>query len=219
MWICSAGYGLIPISSSVAPYSATFRTGDPDSVCRGQNSASQARQSWWQTLASWHGPQPGSPRTLAELARRNPDVPILVIASKDYLDAVCPDILEAARTLAGKELLSVLSAGAGSVRELHEHLLPCDARLQPAVGGALLSLNTRLASVGTRGLARATSVIPRDATIFAELGERLPQRAAMKRSPLTDAEVKKYISAGLEQNLRQRASTMLRQLRQGGTSM
>ena len=57
LWVCSAGYGLIPASAPSAPYAATFTPGNADSVPDGAEGAS----AWWNALASWEGPLPQSP--------------------------------------------------------------------------------------------------------------------------------------------------------------
>ena len=55
LWICSAGYGLIPGHAAVKPYSATFSSGKLDSIGPG---AAQ----WWQELSSW---RPAFGRTIS----------------------------------------------------------------------------------------------------------------------------------------------------------
>ena len=52
-WVCSAGYGLVPLSAKLKSYSATFTSGDPDSV--------PEPTEWWTALAEWEGPEPGQP--------------------------------------------------------------------------------------------------------------------------------------------------------------
>src|SRR5262245_47229972 len=34
IWVCSAGYGLVPLGAELRPYSATFTAENPDAVCR-----------------------------------------------------------------------------------------------------------------------------------------------------------------------------------------
>jgi hypothetical protein len=113
VWICSAGYGLVPLASRLAPYSATFGMGHPDSICGGKRAAA-AREMiriWWGLLGAWEGPAPGSPRTIADLARTSPRCPLVVVASENYLDAVRTDLGEAVQHLVDAQQLSIISAG------------------------------------------------------------------------------------------------------------
>src|SRR4051812_28481928 len=71
---------------------------------------------------------------------------LLVALSNDYLTAVADDLRKGAATLAGPDRLAVICAGADTLAGLEAHLLPCDARLQAVAGGALASLNVRLAA-------------------------------------------------------------------------
>ena len=53
-------------------------------------------------------------------------------------------------------------------------------------------------------------------SLFTELLARSPRPAARRRTPLTDAEVKRHIREALGRDPRQRPTAMLRQLRGGG---
>jgi hypothetical protein len=68
---------------------------------------------------------------------------LLVAVSVPYLRALTRD-LNAARVKApGK--VAVICGGASRGHPLADLLLPCDAGLQPVVGGALTALNARVA--------------------------------------------------------------------------
>src|SRR5690606_27064373 len=91
IWICSAGYGLIPSWAKVCPYASTFMACHADAVFKTRvpgYAHKDARIKWWKMLAEWEGPVPGQPRTVTALAESRPDQPMLVIASAPYLQAM-----------------------------------------------------------------------------------------------------------------------------------
>src|SRR5262245_59621662 len=49
LWVASAGYGLIPGAASIRPYSATFASGNPDSVFTHQLGEIRLdiHRAWW----------------------------------------------------------------------------------------------------------------------------------------------------------------------------
>jgi hypothetical protein len=59
-----------------------------------------------------------------------PDSPMILAASKNYLDAVYDDLLAAAHQLHSTSQLAVISAGTSRLAELSANLVPADARLQ-----------------------------------------------------------------------------------------
>lgn len=142
--IVSAGYGLIQSRDPIKPYSATFALGGADSVHGPSGRRVQALQSWWSALSRWPGPG-GGPRTLKELATRNPGAPMIIVASGSYLVAVEPDLRAARDALADPSLLIVCSVGSKVSNWVADHQLPVDSRLTRIVGGSSVSLNARLA--------------------------------------------------------------------------
>jgi hypothetical protein len=53
LWVISAGYGLVPATACLHPYSATFAGSHPDTVTVSENNGSPRRellQKWWSTL-------------------------------------------------------------------------------------------------------------------------------------------------------------------------
>jgi len=60
LWVCSAGYGLIPADGPIRPYSATFAGTHPDRVPGGRRGAA----AWWAGLADYPAPGNG-PRSFA----------------------------------------------------------------------------------------------------------------------------------------------------------
>jgi hypothetical protein len=215
--VCSAGYGLISLTSRLLPYSATFSEGQVDSVCAGRTGDTTANLStWWQTVASWEGPDPVGPRSLAELARRFPRRPLLLAVSANYLKALQRDVLEANGHLARSELLSILSTGADNNGNCGQHLLPCDARLQTLVGGARSSLNVRLAAKVLQEVSVADLKLPALSQQFEEWLTSCPPVAIIRRTPMSDEDVRNYVRVALEVEPNLRPTPLLRRLRDQG---
>jgi hypothetical protein len=188
--VLSAGYGLIPLDALVRPYAATFAPNHPDSVTAAvtQGGASDARRAWYEHLAQWRGPEPASPRTLAELASEHKNSIVLVAGSDHYLDAVATDLLEAAQTLRSGRL-AVFSAGTENHRTLDPYRVPCNATLQAELGGPLNSLNVRCLRYAL-GHAKAGGLeLPALKNTFGRLLKAQPERTKHNRRPLSDDEV------------------------------
>lgn len=195
IWICSAGYGLISPQSRVHSYSATFAANDVNSVTNGSQGRDRrnAANQWWTKLAQWRGPGPQSVRSLTKLARKHPNDPLLVVASRDYLLAVEDDLKNAAKELRSPSLLILISAGTRQLGTLSAHLLPCDARLQGCLGGTRVSLNARIAR---RLIANSTASkidVPSAKRYLSTLLRAQPNIVRVSRIQSTNAEVKRFI--------------------------
>ena len=205
VWICSAGYGLIPYNAWIKPYAATFASGHRDSVSLGKSSdqIQTANQSWWQSLAlSWEGPSPGTPRSLHAIPTLCGRAPMLIALSSDYLSAVLKDIEQLLSNEYYREHLAIVSCGTTTLDgPLGRNLLPCDARMQGAVGGVRASLNVRIAA-HLLGQLRHSS--PSYATLF-QLCQRIEKKpiAKFRRKTLSDDRVRAFISRqlGKDQNI------------------
>jgi len=217
LWVCSAGYGLIPASAPVRAYSATFSLNHPDSVLsRFRENGGRPGAEWWNCLKCWSGPRTGEPRSFGDLARRYSRDPLLVVASPIYLKAVQGDLKSAMQSLRDPELLIVVSAGVGSFGSLSPWVLPCDARLQRVLGGALMSLNVRIAR---RILTRFTKWPLRCcelSRVFKILVDRQPPLVIQERRPRTDSQVRQFIGRHLRRNANIRHTPLLRLLRDQG---
>jgi hypothetical protein len=218
LWVCSAGYGLIPLEAPIVPYSATFSRGHADSVWRAGESMSapEAVRRWWEGLGAWVGPSPGAPRTLQALAARDPGAGICVVASPTYLDAMREDLVEAAGALERRDSLVLISAGTDRLEGLEENLLRFDWRLQGSagpLGGAAMSLNVRVArllleggwepsaaALNRRVKALASGIPPRQPKV----GERVPPER-----------VEEFVRRELSLDPVARATPLLRKLRDG----
>ena len=75
------------------------------------------------------------------------NVPLLVVASPDYLQAIDQDLSGAVAALSRSESLPYRFCRNETLGKLTDHLLPCDARLQSCLGGTRGTLNIRIADV------------------------------------------------------------------------
>ena len=219
VWVCSAGYGLVAIDAAVRPYSATFSVNHPDTVCRWRtpgNNSGRNSLAWWDRLQAWAGPEPESPRSIAQVAKSSPEFPLLVVASSNYIRAIAQDLRRAAECLADPDLLSVISTGTKSLRGLDANLILSNSSLQRTLGGSLISLNIRLA----RAILSETPHQNLRAPILrAQVGrlveDSLPV-SKVARPRVSDKEVLSFIEASLNEDPRTSWSALLRRLRDGG---
>ena len=217
LWVCSAGYGLVPVDAPLKPYSATFSPG-PDSVHRPERdslSPSEANERWWSLLSGYAF---GShPRSIGELHDANRENRLIIVASERYLRALRGDLLSATRLDPERALF--VSSGYPSNDGLSEFLLPADARLQPRVGGVRQALNARLAlwAVEERSEGEGFDSVRRR---FARRLARAPELQKFDRTPMTDESVRRFLREGIREQLRKGArpahSPLLRALRDDG---
>ena len=196
IWICSAGYGLISSQSRVHAYSATFAANDANSVTNGSGGKARihAAKQWWTKLAQWKGPDQQPVRTFSELARKYPNEPLLVVASRDYVLAVEDDLQNAAKELNNPSLLMIISAGTRRLGILTAHLLPCDARLQHCLGGTRLSLNARIARRLIGNSTASKIDVPSAKRYLAALLRAQPHIPAPSGIRSTNSEVRRFIT-------------------------
>jgi hypothetical protein len=209
-WVCSAGYGLVPITAPLRPYAATFTPGHPDSV----GSTTASIQDWWDHHTDWHGPVADFPRSLASLGVGAPRAHLLVVLSAMYLRACVRDLIALAEQLRESEQLTIISIGGAAPPELREFVLPADGHLQTVVGGTLGALNVRLAAQ----LLRSTLNTVPDRRVFADSLAQLQQQAGRRpvfqRTPMTDDQIRAFILERLTEDSTHTA--LLRQLRGSG---
>ena len=208
LWVCSAGYGLIPADAPIRPYSATFSANHPDGVPGGRAGAS----AWWAALGEWPGPV-DAPRSLAQLAATSRSTQILLVLSAQYLAACRDDVLAAASKFDSSGQLSIISAGTKPDPDLVQYLLPSDARLQNVMGGTRQSLNVRIAAnLLVSGITDHSAM----RNYLAWLLAAQPPMLRYERSSMTDEQVSRYIREQLRTNPSTTRTQLLRQLRESG---
>ena len=208
--VASAGYGLIRPETLLAPYSATFGMGHPDSVVADQVSSLQVqRQHWWSALQRWNGPE-GVRITLPTLARQGP---VIVAMSFPYISALETEILLAENASPGQVM--IVSTG-GVTSGLQAIQLPGDGRLQNVFGGSLQALNVRTARSVVECVGEAGLDLPTAAQHLESLLATAGHLKRFDRKRLDDAEVQAFIRSAFASNPRVACSPTLRGLRDQG---
>ena len=218
IWVCSAGYGLLNLDSMVKPYSATFSSSHPDTVCRWGDGKYRRgnKRLWWDLLGQWSGPDTTSPRSIAGLAATFPTYPLLVVASRDYMEGLLDDCREARNALADPDLLSIVSAGSRDLPGLNPNLIPSDVSLRWLVGGSVRAFNIRY----TRKILLETDYQELRAPVlhrkFSEIVAQSPRPPAISRAKISDGEVWGFIWTSLEQQGLAGHTRLLRRFRDSG---
>lgn len=207
LWVASAGWGLIPATATIRPYSATFTAGHPDSIPDGRRGC----VAWWDAVTHWQGPAPGAPRSLAALVADNPRDRVLVALSQAYF-AACTNDLTAAATAAADGQLTLIATGVRHP-DFTNWQLAADARLQLLLGGTRSSLNARV----TAHLLRA-GLTDHDAMQrhLRRMLAKAPALPIFTRRRLTDAQIIRYIRQRRQRQPTVSRSRLLTELRQAG---
>jgi len=227
LWVVSAGYGLIPATAELVPYSATFARYDNDSVFGFDhgNDDRKCSKEWWRLLAERHLEQNGSPRRISDLIKQNSGDFFLFTVSHDYLEAIEDDLIEGIESLPSKNDLLVITSKTYSNLKLEEFTLVSDARLQ-CDSLCLVDCNKHLLRKGIRGTigARLTEFLIRYSADF-ELNsskmrdfvhskiETSPDLMTFSRARLNDADVKEFIQKELKHDQHVSCTFLLRKLR------
>ena len=140
-------------------------------------------------------------------------MPLLVVASPDYLQAMDQDLTRAAAALSRRDLLLIISAGMRTFGTLTHHLLPCDARLQSCLGGTRGTLNIRIARHLLQYMGRRPISLDRQKAQLGRLLSKQPPIEPYYRRVVTDEEVKKFIRLELNRNGSASRSVLLRKFR------
>ncbi len=220
LWVISAGFGLLSLDAPIPAYSATFSTRHPDTVVLPDSlsvapQAASCKRDWWNELIahSWARERPIS---ITDLAREFNDCPLLIAASCNYLRAVQDDLTQAAGCLKSSNLLALVSGGTEDLGSLTGNLVPCDARLQPLVGGILRSLNVRALRYYLSNCGREQPGLRTMKTAFQEMLERAPVRVRDQRAPVSDDELRRFVNAAISTRDRISHTSLLRELRASG---
>lgn len=221
LWIASAGYGLVSINAPLFPYAATFATRHADSVAvtRGDGTRAQKQhQAWWRALAARVGPDASAPRSVAALAAVHPDAPVLVIGSPSYIMAMEQDLIAARQTLIDPEQLIIVSSAPPSTCGIARNWVVTSARLQPAVGGSLTSLNARIARKILCEYSARELRAERLRTNIAATIAQMPSRKPPTRKAVADVHVASFIRRELATEPTLAPSRLLTRLRASGVS-
>lgn len=221
LWVASAGYGLVAIDARLHPYAATFATQHADSVAISAGDGPRAKeenQAWWQALTAQSGPDVGAPRSVSALAAARPHNPLIIVGSPGYINAMERDLLAARQELDSPDRLIIVSSAPPSECRMKANWVTTSARLQPIVGGSLISLNARIARKILRDHAVDELRASRLRALLAKATAKAPPRARTARKTVTDAQVARFIRQELAADPRQTHTRLLKLLRAGGWS-
>jgi hypothetical protein len=222
LWVVSAGYGLIPSSTTLHPYSATFTPGLPDSVCPPSVLAADRSlylRQWWQSLSYRRGPQPSAARRVRDLVEDSRDSFVLVIASGNYVAAIEDDLVLARKALRDSDHLIVISGESPSFpRSVLPNRVTVDARLQPRMGGALATLGARIAREILQGVGKLEMSAMQLQQRYRALSMRQKTAPFRAGSRMSDEDVRTYLDRRLAQRPESRHTPLLRALRDSGRS-
>ena len=132
LWVISAGYGLVSADKPIKAYSATFASGQPDSVWRGEADGvrPEALQAWWGSLPH--------ETSLSQLVASRGNPVVLVVAGSAYMDALAHDLGHV--TSAGhNERFFTICAG----KPTGVAALSVKAQDSTTLGGTLSAVNAR----------------------------------------------------------------------------
>ena len=214
VWVCSAGYGLVNIEAKLKPYSATFSSGDIDSI--EVSSESNDRETWWDGFASSDISGINSPRSIRELMKNASSDTFLFCLSDSYLRSVGKDLTLGINSGIEPENILILSTGHKGTGILGTHQIPSSSTLTKHLGGSLNSLNTRVARMMIMDASKYPLVLGVQKKRMSSLLKTLRPVVKLNRTRLSDAEVIGFIKKEL--NLEDNASNskLLRRLRDSG---
>jgi hypothetical protein len=143
-------------------------------------------------------------------------VPLLVVASPDYLQAIEQDLTGAAAVLSRTDLLMIVSAGMRTFGKLTNHLLPCDARFQSCLRGTRGTLNIRIARRLIEYMGSGHIGLDRQKAQLRRLLSKQPPIQQYHRRTVTDEQIRKFIRLELNKNGSASRSFLLKKFRNSG---
>jgi hypothetical protein len=209
--ILSAGYGTLAWEEVIVPYSATFKSTDPDAVIQntlGPNH--QSCQDWWDGLHTCQSRPP-----ITEWAQCYQPMSILIVATTSYITAITTDIQQARNWLPHPDNLLILGTSPPTAVDLQDAHVPVSVALRPVVGGGDITLGVRLSQ---RLLEYATTVECLTATNtrkwIAEQINNYPEATKTSRQPVTTENLKRLVQEAKGRNPGITNTRCLRTLRQ-----
>lgn len=215
LWVVSAGYGLVPAQTPLASYSATFASDSPDSVIDRGSGHPDVSEGWWGELSKRSLPDSSAPRSLTALAASSPQgAAMLVVVSPRYLRAVAAD-LEGVLA-AGVELMIVTSAPRAISKKLHDCVVPTQAALRMALGGALPSLHVRVARRLLIELSPGNFSARSARRCIQQIMAECPDAPVHQRERMDDDQVRSFIREAMRKKQKVSHTGLLRELRASG---
>ncbi len=194
-WVCSAGYGLACHEAPLKPHSATFASGKLPTA------APAPAHSWWGALGDWGGAGRRGVRSIVSAGHLPIRHPAPCWSSQRATSRLAETMYWRPSTdLAVRANSGIVSVGTKADDSLGPFLLPCDARLQTALGGTRQAPSIS-GSPPTcfRAESPNTPICP---TCWKSCSLEQPALTRYERRPATDSEVRAYIRARLGQDAR-----------------
>lgn len=141
--IASAGLGLLRENETIPSYSATFVRSSADSVVHPSRRVEECEK-WWQLLTDWRYERGKRLNSIESIARSQPTIPILVVASPPYLSALKRDLYAARECLSYPELLTIVSCGSRPSPENSRNYVDFDSSASQILGGGCATVNGRM---------------------------------------------------------------------------
>ena len=193
LYVASAGWGLISADDLIKPYNATFSTSSEDAVSK----TNQESREWWKLLSSWEVSSFSHSRSVRELVANDPLAACLVVCSPPYLAAMQDDLETVATSIQERDRFIILSTGiknGSSIQaELTRNIVSTGATLQSLVGGALHSLNPRLARWALEKMRENEFRVDEWSKTFQEAAKGAKPRRRYNRIAQSDDEVRAFI--------------------------
>jgi hypothetical protein len=216
-FVISAGYGLVSIDASLAPYAATFAFGHHDSVAHalGRN-APQENVEWWNALCSWRPVGVKGVRSIyGSLLRARTSIHVFAL-SAFYLNAIGEDLARGRQQLADNSRLIIVSTGKARHSGLNANVIPAPAELQTLLGGGLVSLNVRTARAAINSIPISDLTFEEVRKFVGDLASRAKPRILPKRSHASDDEVIYFIKNAIREERKPSYTNVLRSFRSSG---
>jgi hypothetical protein len=137
LWIISAGHGFIGSEEMIVPYNITFQNPQFDipsvfskvKIDKSKDSKREALRKWWKLLTDDKADQKFN--SISKLIKSgSEDDKYIIVAGRDYIDAVYDDLLNGLKHLKNKENLIIISNNVNDslLRTLEPHWLYADKK-------------------------------------------------------------------------------------------
>jgi hypothetical protein len=216
VWICSAGYGLVGFDTRLKAYSATFASGQPDSVRAVIERSSDGERiaDWWRTLADWPGPSDMGERHIADVVASEGHARFVIALPQTYLEACGGDLIDASRDATPNNLIVTTSQPV--VGGLSEFCVHAPGALRNRLGGTIGSVALRLGVHLVRQNDLNAESARVSARVLTDQAGGL-QKYDRKRDP-GGLHIEQFISERLRSGDPTSASALLREFRDSGNA-
>ena len=150
------------------------------------------------------------------LAEAYPTDPLIVVASRDYMEGILSDCREARNALEDPSLLSLVSAGSRDLPGLSTNFIPSNISSRGLVGGSVRAFNIRFTRKILEDMDYQDLRAPMIYRKRTELAAQSPRLPAIARSKTNEEDVRRFIWTCLEQDGFTGKPGLLRRFRDSG---